>query len=86
MDKPNDGGPAFPSTVQEDIDCCPRYAAGYGGMSLRDYFAGQALAGILADPERHGFNESHAECEFFVAEDAYILADAMITLRERERS
>ena len=78
MDKPNDGGPAFPCTDAKGFTS--------EGMSLRDYFAGQALAGILADPERHGFNESHAECEFLVAEDAYILADAMIVLRERERA
>jgi hypothetical protein len=75
MDKPNDGGPAFPSDRFSEL-----------GMSLRDYFAGQALAGILADPERHGFNELHAECEFTIAEDAYILADAMIIWREKERA
>ena len=74
MDKPKDGGPAFPNYY------------GNPGMSLRDYFAGQALAGILADPGRHGFNESHAECEFIIVEDAYILADAMITWREKERA
>lgn len=48
-----DGGPAFPSMVtREEMDDSDR---GYrtvrepeGGMSLRDYFAGQALAGVLA--------------------------------------
>ena len=78
MSKPNDGGPAFPMTVQEDIDCCPRYAAGYGGMSLRDYFAGQALAGMLADSTRQGSLENYAE-------DAYGIADAMLAEREKER-
>ena len=37
----NDGGPAFP--VAETI-----HVYGHNGMTLRDYFAGQALAGILA--------------------------------------
>lgn len=72
MDQTNDGGPEFP--IESDglkID-------------LRDYFAGQALAGIMANPERHG-HQVHAEDEFFIAEDAYILADAMIALRDKER-
>ena len=37
-----DGGPAFP------VEATQRYE----GMSLRDYFAGQALVGILSS--RHG--------------------------------
>ena len=77
MSQTNNGGPAFPSTDAKGFVS--------DGMSLRDYFAGQALAGILADPERHGFNELHAECEFFIAEDAYIVADAMLVARQKER-
>ena len=37
-----DGGPAFPTAETE------RYQAG-DGMSLLDYFAGQALAGMMAN-------------------------------------
>ena len=43
------------------------------GMTMRDYFAGQALAGLMANPklfERHG-------SEWFV-KGAYTLADAML--------
>ena len=39
----DDGGPAVPLEA-------PRYEPEFG-MSLRDWFAGQALSGLLADPE-----------------------------------
>jgi hypothetical protein len=42
------------------------------GMSMRDYFAAAALQGLLAD----GYHKNHKYCN--VAEDAYMLADAMI--------
>ena len=79
MDKPNDGGPAFPSTVQEDMDGYPRYAAGYGGMSLRDYFAGQAMGGQLADPD----GEIDPK---LIARWSYAYADAMLAEREKGRA
>lgn len=64
-DKINNGGPAFPSLT---------YCA--NGMTLRDYFAGQALAGMAAnrsiDLSRTGQ----------VALSAYSLADAMLKARE----
>lgn len=40
-----DGGPAFPAT-QNGPDGCTQY-----GMTLRDWFAGQALAGYMANSE-----------------------------------
>ena len=79
MDKPNDGGPAFPCTVQEDIDCYPRYVAGYGGMSLRDWFAGQALASM--DTDGYTLTGIHR-----LARRAYDIADAMLAEREKERA
>ncbi len=49
----------------------------YGkGMTLRDYFAAAALQGLLAD----GYHKSYKYCN--VAEDAYMLADAMIEARK----
>lgn len=42
--KKNDGGPAFPRSKKD--------AVGNDGMSLREYYAGQALSGIMANPER----------------------------------
>jgi hypothetical protein len=44
-EKIEDGGPAFP--VLEAITASGN-ARSTGGMSLRDYFAGQALAGFLS--------------------------------------
>lgn len=49
------------------------------GMSLRDYFAGRALAGLLADTALGG------DCEFF-AQYAYQFADAMLAARQSPTS
>lgn len=56
------GGPAFPQ-------------GGKGGMSLRDWFAGQALAGMLANVESY--------CDDCQA--AYEIADRMIAERAKEK-
>ncbi len=61
----NDGGAAFPVMYVSE------------GMTLRDYFSGQALAGALADPN---FNMPPAQ----LAELAYMEADAMLAARERK--
>jgi len=65
----HDGGPAFPLLEDEK-----HYRA--DGMSLLDYFAGQALAGILAD---HEFNSEPD----IAAKVAYNYARAMIKEREQ---
>lgn len=74
MSTPNDGGPAFPNRVDtvEDGDIVPMEAM---GMSLRDYFAGQALNGLVSDPNNRGKFETYAS-------DAYSFADAMLKARE----
>lgn len=51
----------------------------YQGMTLRDYFAGQALAGMCASK----FSSPHGCYEHQWATRAYEFADAM--LREREK-
>jgi hypothetical protein len=48
------------------------------GMTLRDYFAGQALIGLIASPRRGTSNMG------MCAKDAYGLADAMIEEGEKE--
>ena len=69
------GGPAFPRNERyADGDL----AAASQGMTLRDYFAGQALAGLLADP-------SVLEDASGVAYTAYIFADAMIAARKEAK-
>jgi hypothetical protein len=60
------GGPAFGHGNPND--------GGAPGMSIRDWFAGQALAGLFAsgphDCDEHG-----------LAHDAYLHADAMLKAR-----
>lgn len=65
--KREDGGPAFPRVTTETITGSP-------GMSLRDYFAGQALL-VLAD-NAEGLDEFGS-----AARTAYRLADAMLAER-----
>lgn len=67
MDQTNDGGPAFPGETW-----------GSKGMSLRDYFAGQALAGMLCDIKCVGESE-------YIAKWAYRYADAMLAERQKGR-
>ena len=47
----------------------------HAGMSLRDYFAGQALAGFAAAPD---FVDPKPE---IMAREAYLFADAMLAAR-----
>ena len=72
----NDGGPAFPS-VGEGFGN-PSYSA--PGMTLRDWFAGQALQGLIAS--RCGPANGGSVTDSWVAENAYIVADAMLVARE----
>jgi hypothetical protein len=73
MSKINDGGPAFPSTIQYFPD--DKNANEEQGMTLRDWFAGQALAGLLRDGiDIYGIDAT--------ANDAYKMADAMLRARE----
>ena len=44
---------AFPNAVPQ------QWATIQDGMSLRDWFAGQALAGMLADPNRDMYPEDY---------------------------
>lgn len=73
--QPNDGGPAFPTP---DV-YHPNNEVEYGqpGMSLRDWFAGQALAGLCADSNLGG------KAALF-AGFSYELADAMLAARNRK--
>ena len=85
------GGPAFPSKRMArirmvadgvfDPDDPRNFAmaeAVHDGMTLRDYFAGQALAGLCA----YGIPGEHHTPEA-TAEDAYAYADAMLAEREK---
>lgn len=51
------------------------------GMSLRDWFAGQALAGILANP---GTGGAGPEVIARLATAIYVVADAMLAERDKK--
>lgn len=65
-----DGGLAFPIQVHVSPNSEVHY-----GMSLRDWFAGQALAGILTSDEKSEMGLSD------VVESAFEIADAMLERR-----
>lgn len=72
----DDGGPAFPRTY-EFVEDGEKMDSTMNGMSLRDWFAGQALAGQLADYQTNGAAEQFAEC-------SYKHADAMLAARKQK--
>lgn len=51
---------------------------GDSGMTLRDWFAGQALAGMLANP-----NNLRTETFLTMGQDALRFADAMLLARSK---
>lgn len=84
-----DGGPAFPVDVESfGPDPGDVIASQFRGMSLRDWFAGQALAGICA-AWPHMKHPKEAEYGGWVppAEHvgywAYRLADSMLVERSK---
>jgi hypothetical protein len=69
----NDGGPAFP--VADTVHSTGHVQYGVNGMTLRDYFAGQALMGILAAA-------NFGSTKDWIGQKAYEAADAMLAVRE----
>lgn len=76
------GGPAFPLPITRDPEGGIFDPRGYGaeGMTLRDYFAAQALASMLANPDKEGAKRGKAGLMFFPGY-AYEWADAMLKAR-----
>ncbi len=68
----NTGGPAFPFQAKsvDGSHWSPEY-----GMTLRDYFAGQALIGLTCI--EGGFHPN------IISEKAYEMADVMLKKREK---
>lgn len=84
MAKIDDGGPAYPVVdVGQDSYGVTRAHAVSIGMSLRDYFAGQALVGMLSNVEamKLGRPISGESMEGWIALAAYEFADAMLRAR-----
>ena len=69
----NDGGPAFPLINEHTHPTTIN-----NGMTLRDYFAGQALASLLVSPN---FTEASTKD---IVERAVWFADAMLDERMEE--
>jgi hypothetical protein len=95
MNTINDGGPAFPlatsSASNESVN----------GMSLRDWFAGMALQGMLAQSpsvflasnmsvleaaKKQRENVNAPTCEQWIAEWAVGFADAMLVELKKDRT
>lgn len=77
MSTNNDGGPAFPSTLQyfpEDTNYRLEQ-----GMALRDYLAAKAMAGMISTE----ITMPKAADMEIIASCAYKLADAMLDAREK---
>ncbi len=74
MNNTNTGGPAFPHTVEYKGAECGGVVP-HGGMTLRDYLAGQALASVNL-----GIGVTD---DFYsrTAKHCYALADAMLKAR-----
>jgi hypothetical protein len=72
-----DGGAIFPTS--DHHNACVQPGEGCrvsNGMTLRDWFAGQALVGLLAQ------NLSATDKE--MADEAFAIADAMVVSRQYE--
>ena len=73
MAQKDDGGPAFP---HEELNDDGSFFSVHKGMSLRDWFAGQAL--------NQATREIWAEHKFEdVAKRCYLFADAMLEARNK---
>lgn len=74
MEAKNDGGPAFPCEMVLQNDYGSYGKKLVNGMSLRDWFAGQAMIGLLA-------NQTNKETNDAMACIAYDMADQMLLHR-----
>jgi hypothetical protein len=80
-DKINDGGQAFP--FEYDANNASSIVP-HPGMSLRDWFAGMALQGMLACPQNYKFEDSGLDSGIDgLSKCAYKQADAMIAERSK---
>ena len=85
----NDGGPAYPiATVVAPLQGyqIPKGGVGSDGMSLRQWYAGMVITGLVASLDREDVNAiqhmSNEERAQMVARYAFLIADAMIKASE----
>ena len=87
MSKPTDGGPAFPHPEYEELIKNEKgqftgaltYHPGSQGMSLRQYYAGLAMEGLLANGASMEFTAGE------IAGNSREYADELIAELEEER-
>lgn len=77
MSDKDTGGPAFPRTVQQ----WNSHLESFDGMTLRDWFAGQALPQAYSGCIGSSPDEGDRWVDM-VAREAYDMADAMIEARK----
>jgi len=75
MTRPDEGAAAFPQALKVE-----EAFFGSEGMSLRDYFAAQALPAVYAGHHATGLLGTTEA----IAADAYQLADAMLAERKKD--
>lgn len=75
-----DGGPAFP--VPDNVAWDESTGDAVAGMSLRDYFAGQALAGLASQPTGAETQKDIDVWTLGMSVIAYKIADDMLANRE----
>lgn len=77
MSELKDGGPAFPGESKRQTTTTPTRTIStlHPGMSLRDWFAGQVITGLMIAPIDVNIRSDKA------AEFAYAMADAMLLAR-----
>ena len=82
MSNQNNGGSAFPQHGwTKDPEVLERMR-NQGGMTLRDWFAGQVLQGMAASSLfAEGIQDGRPSCTNPIAESAYAIADAMLKAR-----
>ena len=76
----SDNPSAFPTHDQTQTTD-PRSRILQGGMTLRDYFAGQALAGVITVCNNDTELRNGTRPEDYFAIKAYAIADAMLAAR-----
>ena len=87
MSKANDGGPAFPvdNAAMDGQGGVWKHAVGLTGMTLRDWFAGQALPEMMevTKAEAAKSAEKDETSSQWIARMAYVMADAMLAERDK---